>query len=120
MRCRTAGRLGLGGGPGSGGLPALFSPEPQVLQEGEGEQAQERVVVQAAPGAALEVVQPRLVLELLVQLLARPPRLDQRREPLERGVGREIREVVLLLAARAMLADQPRLLAGQVPAACVG
>jgi hypothetical protein len=57
-----AGRLGPGGGPGS--LPAvgLFPPEPQVLQEGEGEQAQQRVVVRPAPGAALEVVQPQLVL----------------------------------------------------------
>src|SRR3954469_19548412 len=70
IRRRTAGRLGLGGGPGSGGLPALFPPEPQVLQEGEGQQAQQRVVVQPAPGAALEVVEPQLVLELLVQLLA--------------------------------------------------
>ena len=72
MRRRTAGRLGRGGGPGSGGVPALFSPEPQVLQEGEGQQAQERVVVQPAPGAALEVVQPQLVLELLVHLFADP------------------------------------------------
>ena len=66
IRRRTAGRLGAGGGPGSGAVPALFSPEPQVLQEGEGEQAQQRVVVQAAPAPALEVVQPQLVLELLV------------------------------------------------------
>src|SRR3954447_15270537 len=54
IRRRTAGRLGLGGGPGSGGLATLFPPEPKVLQEGEGQQAQERVVVQAAPAAALE------------------------------------------------------------------
>src|SRR3954465_15409346 len=69
---RTAGGLGRGGGPGSGGVPPLFSPEPQVLQEGEGQQAQERVVVQPAPRAALEVVESQLVLELLVQLLADP------------------------------------------------
>jgi len=36
-----AGRLGAGGGPGSGATSALFPPEPQVLQEGEGEQAQQ-------------------------------------------------------------------------------
>src|SRR3954470_17963488 len=53
IRRRTAGRLGRGGGPGSGGVSALFPPEPQVLQEGEGQQAQERVVVQPAPAPAL-------------------------------------------------------------------
>src|SRR4051812_32048758 len=117
---RTAGRLGRGGGPGSGGGAPLFSPEPQGLQGGGGQQAQERVVVQPAPGAALEVVEPDLVLELLVQLLAHPAGLDQRRQPLERGIGREVREVVLPLARGPVLADQPRLLAGQVPAARVG
>src|SRR3954451_23784074 len=61
IRRRTAGRLGAGGGPGSA-APVLFPPKPQVLQEGEGEQAQERVVVQPAPGPPLEVVQPELVL----------------------------------------------------------
>src|SRR4051812_11117576 len=94
-RRRTAGRLGRGGGPGSGGGATLFSPEPQVLQEGEGEPAQERVVVQAAPGAALEVVEPQLLLELLVRLLAHPARLDQRRQLLQGRVRREVREVVL-------------------------
>ena len=72
IRRRMAGRLGAGGGPGSGAVSALFPPEPQVLQEGEGEQAQQRVVVQAAPAAPLEVVEPQLVLELLVHLLAPP------------------------------------------------
>src|SRR3954471_23439970 len=120
IRRRMAGRLGAGGGPGSGAISALFPPEPQVLQEGEGQQAQERVVMEPAPGPPLEVVEPELVLELLVQLLAYPPALDQRREPLERGIGREVREVVLPLARGPVLADQPRLLAGQVPAACVG
>src|SRR3954463_392216 len=67
---RTAGRLGAGGGPGA--ASALSPPEPQVLQEGEGRQAQERVVVEAAPAPALEVVQPELVLGLLAQLLAHP------------------------------------------------
>ena len=114
MRRRMAGRLGRGGGPGSGGVPALFPPEPQVLEEGEGELAQERVVVQAAPAPTLEVVQPQLLLELLVHLLAHPARLDQGGQGLERRVGRKVGQVVLALAGGAMLADEPRLLAGQV------
>jgi hypothetical protein len=47
-------RSGFGRGAGA------FPPEPQVLQEGEGELAQQGVVVQAAPGAALEVVEAQL------------------------------------------------------------
>ena len=76
IRRRIAGRLGLGGGPGSDGVGALFSPEPQVLEEGHGELAQERVVVQAAPAPALEMVQAQLILELLVHPLAAPACLD--------------------------------------------
>ena len=70
MRRRIAGRLGLGGGPASGGVRVLFPPEPQVLQEGGGELAEERVVVQATPAPALEVIQAELVLHLLMHLLA--------------------------------------------------
>ena len=58
MRRRTAGRLGRGGGPGSGGVPTLFPPEPEVLQEGEGELARHCVVAQPQPASALEVAQP--------------------------------------------------------------
>jgi hypothetical protein len=67
-----AGKLGRGGGPSPGGGSVLFPPEPQVLQEREGELAQQRVVTQAAPGAALEVAEAELVLHLLVHLLANP------------------------------------------------
>ena len=77
IRRRIAGRLGLGGGPGSDGVGALFSPEPQMLEESKGELAEEGVVVQPAPAPALEVVEAQLVLHLLVHLLASPARLDQ-------------------------------------------
>ena len=69
------------------------------------------MVVQATPGPALEVVQPQLVLHLLVRLLAHPPRFDQRGQGFERGIGREIGQVVLALAGGAVLADQPTPLA---------
>src|SRR5215207_750104 len=105
MYRRVAGRLGPGGGPGSGGAPALFPPEPEVLQEGEGELAQQGVVMEPAPAPALEVAQPQLALELLVRLLAYPPRLDQRSEDLQRHAGGMVGEVVPALTAGAMLAD---------------
>ena len=80
-QARPGWRPGLGQGPGA------FSPEPEVLEEGEGELAQEGVVVQATPAPALEVAEPQLALQLLVHLLADPAGLDQRRQPLERRVG---------------------------------
>ena len=76
MRRRTSGSVGRGGGPGSPPMLGLFPPKPEVLEAGESELTQERVVVQATPGAALAMVQPQLVLELLVHLLADPARLD--------------------------------------------
>jgi hypothetical protein len=67
-----AGRLGWGGGPVPVLPRVLFPPEPQVLQEGEGQLAQERVVVQPAPAPALKMVQPQFILQLLVHLLTDP------------------------------------------------
>src|SRR4028119_369699 len=107
-----AGRLGRGGGPGSGGVPTLFPPEPQVLQEGEGELAQQGVVVQPAPGTPLEVAEPQLALELLVHLLAHPARLNQGGQGLQRRVGRVVGQGVLALAGGAGLADEPGPLPG--------
>src|SRR3954465_13910385 len=104
MRRRMAGRLGRGGGPPLR-QSAPFSPESQVLQEGEGELAQERGVVQAAPAPTLEVVQPQLFLELLMQLLAHPARLDRDRQGLECRVGGKVGQVVLALAGSR---DAPR------------
>src|SRR5690242_2439907 len=113
---RTAGRVGWGGGP-PGEPASLFSPrpEPQVLEERERDHGHQRVPVQAGPGAALEVVEAELLLHLLVRLLAHPARLDRGRQLLERGLRWQVGEVVLALAARAVLADQPGLVPGQVP-----
>ena len=85
-----AGRVGCGGGPGAAG--SLFSPpagllEPQVLEDGEGDQRHQRVPMQARPGAALEGVEAKLLLQLLMGLLADPARLDQGRELAEGGVS---------------------------------
>ena len=71
-----AGSDGCGGGPGAAGFgffPRLRGlQEAVVLQVGEGHHAQQRVMVQPQPGAALEVVETELVLELLVRLLDIP------------------------------------------------
>src|SRR5690348_1418048 len=72
--------------------------------------------MQAGPGAALEVAEPELLLELLVHLLARPARLDGTGQPAQRSPLRQAAEVVFLLAAVAPCADQPEFLARQAGA----
>src|SRR5262249_2341170 len=51
--------------------------EPQVLEEREGDHREQGVMVKPGPRAALEVIQPKLFLHLLVRLLARPPSLER-------------------------------------------
>jgi hypothetical protein len=58
------------------------------------------------------VVQPEFFLQLLVRLLADPPGFDRGGKRLEADVGRQIGDVVFLLACRSPLANQPDLLAG--------
>jgi hypothetical protein len=48
------------------GAASPFLPEPQGLQEGERDLAQQRVMVQAAPTPALEVVEAEFLFQLLM------------------------------------------------------
>src|SRR3954452_2865745 len=112
----------LSGSDGCGG-PARrnFFPPPRrlqapVLQIGKGDAGHQRVPMQPGPGAAFEVAEPELLLELLVHLLARPARLDGGHQPPQRGPLRHVAEVVLRLAAVAPFADQPEFLARQAGA----
>ena len=113
MACLMAGRLGCGGGPG-----LLFFPfclvETAGLQEGVGDHRHQRVAVQARPGATLEVVEAELFLELLMRLLADPACLDRSCDLFEQRVGGQVGEIIFAFAGRAMLADHPDLLAGQM------
>src|SRR3954469_11898818 len=115
MARRISGSQGCGGGP----LPASFSPPPRrpqgpVLRVGEGNAGHQRVPVQAGPGPALEVAEAEFLFELLVRLFANPARLDGGGQGTQRGPRRQVCEVVFALPARAPLADQPDLIAGQV------
>src|SRR4051812_2631310 len=76
-----------GGPPAASGAAVhpLFSRLDRVFlhtmalqhQEAVGQQRQRRMVVEATPRPALEVVQPQLLLQLLVALLHRPATLPQ-------------------------------------------
>src|SRR5215204_2370628 len=60
------------------------------------------------------MVQAEFLFELLMRLLADPSRFDCRRQPLERGLTRQVRHVVFLLPGRSPLADGPDLVARHV------
>src|SRR5688572_11077929 len=94
--------------------------QPQKLQERESDHHQQGVVVEAGPGATLEMVQPQFPLELLVRLLARPARLDRRDEHPEWRARTMVGQVVLALAGGPPLAYQPSGLTRLVLASLVG
>jgi hypothetical protein len=76
--------------------PAVLG-KAQVLEIGEGDAGHQRVSVQPGPGTPLEVVQPQLLLELLVRLLAHPARLDRRGERAQGRARIQVAEVVFAL-----------------------
>src|SRR4051795_11650846 len=117
MARRISGSDGCGGGP----LGTTFFPPPRrlqapVLQISKGDAGHQGVAMQTGPGPALEVAEPKFLLELLMYLFAGPARLDGGDQPPQRGPLRQVAEVVLLLAAVAPFADQPEFLARQAGA----
>lgn len=70
--------------------------------------------MEPGPGPALEVVQAEFFLELLMGLLASPAGLDGAGQSLDRGVGRQVGEIIFAFAIRAMLAHQLGILSRHV------
>ncbi len=60
------------------------------------------------------MVEAEFLVELRVSLLADPARLDRRCRRLEAGLGREVGQIVFLLAGHAPLADEPDFFAWHV------
>src|SRR5580658_9727961 len=85
-----------------------------MLKEGIGDHSHECMTMQALPGSALEVIEPEFFFQLLVSLLANPPRLDGGRERAQVSLCRQVGEVVFLLSRDPVFADKPSLLAGQM------
>ena len=80
----------------------LFSPprsfEATELEEGEGDHRHERMAVKSLPGSPFEVVEPKLLFQLLMGLLANPSSLDRRSQGAQIGRSGQIGKVVFLLA----------------------
>ena len=92
MACLMAGMVGCGGGP-----PILFFPsrglEAAGLEEGIGDHGHQGVSVQPEPGSAFEVVEAKLLLELLMRLFADPSGFDCGGECPQADVGGKIGRV---------------------------
>ncbi len=76
MACRTAGKVGCGGGP----LILFFPPhlcETAVLEERVSDHGHQRVTMEARPGPSLEMIETEFLLQLLMGLLANPSCLDR-------------------------------------------
>ena len=85
-----------------------------MLKEGIGDHRHEGMTIQALPGSSLEVIEPQFLFQLLVRLLANPSCLDRGGQGAQVRVGRQIAQIVLLLAAGAVLADEPGFVARQM------
>lgn len=114
MARRTAGRLGSGGGPGGRRFSPLHRDQSLRLQEDVGDHRHQCVTVQSSPRPALEVVEAKFFLQLLVRLLAGLARLDGGGQGTQGDVGGQVRQVVLPLAAGAAFANEPGLLTRHV------
>src|SRR5215472_3217207 len=90
----------------SGGKSAAFGD-----QEAVGGNAQGRMMVKAAPGTALEVIEPQFLLEFLEVTLNSPAQLGGSDQFPKRGGGREVGQPVLsgFRAAFGPLDEQPLL-----------
>ncbi len=88
-----------------------------MLEIGKGDHREQRVMMQAQPAAALKVIEPQFLLQLLMDLLADPTRFDRPGQRQERGPRRMIGQVVFLLARGAPFADEPGRVPGEVPPA---
>src|SRR5918994_6595807 len=85
-----------------------------MLEEGVGDHRHQRMTVQALPGSSLEVIETEFFFQLLVSLLANPPRLDGSRQGVQVRLCRQVGEIVFLLSRQPMFADEPGLVPWQM------
>lgn len=90
-----------------------------MLEEGVGNHRHEGITVQPVPGPSFEVVEPELLFQLLMGLLADPASLDGGGELAQSQRRWQVGEVVLRLPGGAVFTDEPGFLARQMLLALV-
>src|ERR1019366_1007640 len=75
----------------SGSVGSFFwRMQPQTIEEGIREEAEREVVMEPAPGATLEVIEPEFFFQLLITLFHFPALVRQHDQVGERRVGGEV------------------------------
>src|SRR3546814_13391564 len=113
MACRTAGRLGCGGGPAILFFPSRLS-EAAGLQVGICDHRHEGMAMKTCPCSPFKMVETEFFLELLMGLLADPARLDGAGVIPDRRTCGQVREIIFALAPGALPAEQPCFFPGHV------
>lgn len=80
-----------------------------MLEEGVSDHGHKRMTMKAMPGPSLEVVEAKLLLQLLMGLFADPSRLNRGSQAAQVRPGRQVGKIVFLLPRYSVLADEPRL-----------
>src|SRR6185503_17504071 len=105
---------------GEGGKAAVVRGGTLEDQEAIGEHGEGEMTMEAVPASPLIVVQPALALGVFVELLDRPAGMGQFDQPFERGLGRQVAGVAILIAVAAGDAsaiEEPVCAPGAQPAA---
>ena len=84
-----------------------------MLEEGEGEHCHERMAVETLPGPPFEVIEAKFFFQLLMSLLANPPRFDGGRQGAQVSLCRQVGEIIFLLSRHPVFADEPSLVPGR-------
>ena len=69
-----------------------------MLEEGVSDHCHERVTMKTLPGSSLEVIEAEFFFQLLMGLLADPPRLDGGGQGAQVRTGGQVGEIVFLLS----------------------
>ena len=69
-----------------------------MLEEGVSDHSHEGVTMKSLPGSSFKVIKAEFLFQLLVGLLANPSRFDGGSQGAQVGRGRQVGEIVFLLA----------------------
>ena len=69
-----------------------------MLEEGVGDHRHEGVTMEALPGSSLEVIEAEFFFQLLMGLLAYPPRLDGSGQGAQARAGGQVGEIIFLFS----------------------
>ena len=85
-----------------------------MLEKGVCNHRHQGMPMQPLPGSSLEVIEAQFLFHLLMRLFANPSGFDDRCQPAQFRLRRQVGEIILRLAAGAAFADQPGFFSGKM------